>query len=715
MTDFVLEIFSEEIPARMQKNSAENFLKIAQEVLAKNNLNFDEDSIKVFISPRRLALILKNLDAEQIQATQKKIGPKLGSDTRAIEGFLKANGQNKIEELQVVDGFYVFNKPELAMKTVDIIASSLPTIMQKMQNSWQKLMRYDVDNGNSQAKWVRPIRGIVAIFDEQIVDFNFAFIRAKNITFDKNNNQILINCAKDYENILQKNNIVVDQHKRKQKIIQKIHKITHENYLKLPENFEKSSFLEELVGLCESPEVLVGEIDNKFLELPDEALTLTLQSNQKYICCKDFDGKFSSKFLFVCDCEINESNIQKIVADNEKIMRARLTELEFFVNEDLKNHLMDYVVKLQKIIYHQKIGTMFEKVERLKEMAKFLSIFVPHCEIGLIERVVDLSKADLATKAVAELPEMQGRFGSFYATKQLENHKISEAIYEHYLPDSASSPTAQSPLGIALAIADKIDTLVGFFLVDERPTSSKDPFALRRCALGIIRTSHQHNIAFPIRILVERSLKSYPLKLLKQNISTNKKDFFDLKKKLIEDIVRFIVERLKVYLKDQEQVRQDVLNVVMNSYLESLESHKSVDILYLIKKIKFLDDFLENENHKKLIELYKRSTNILAIEEKKDNKKYQGRPSVLGFKSKYEKLLYRRIKQISKDFYKFITKAEFEKAFGLLAVIEAPLDHFFEHVVVNDVDGNARENRLIVLSMIRDLFNEVGDLSQIEI
>ena len=715
MTDFVLEIFSEEIPARMQKNSAENFLKIAQEVLAKNNLNFDEDSIKVFISPRRLALILKNLDAEQIQATQKKIGPKLGSDTRAIEGFLKANGQNKIEDLQVVDGFYVFNKPELAMKTVDIIASSLPTIMQKMQNSWQKLMRYDVDNGNSQAKWVRPIRGIVAIFDEQIVDFNFAFIRAKNITFDKNNNQILINCAKDYEHILQKNNIIVDQHKRKQKIIQKIHKITHENYLKLPENFEKSSFLEELVGLCESPEVLVGEIDNKFLELPDEALTLTLQSNQKYICCKDFDGKFSSKFLFVCDCEINESNIQKIVADNEKIMRARLADLEFFVNEDLKNHLIDYVVKLQKIIYHQKIGTMFEKVERLKEMAKFLSIFVPHCEIGLIERAVDLSKADLATKAVAELPEMQGRFGSFYAYKQLENHKISEAIYEHYLPDSASSPTAQSPLGIALAIADKIDTLVGFFLVDERPTSSKDPFALRRCALGIIRTSHQHNIAFPIRILVERSLKSYPLKLLKQNISTNKKDFFDLKNKLIEDIVRFIVERLKVYLKDQEQVRQDVLNVVMNSYLESLESHKSVDILYLIKKIKFFDNFLENENHKKLIELYKRSTNILAIEEKKDNKKYQGRPSVLGFKSKYEKLLYRRIKQISKDFYKFITKAEFEKAFGLLAVIEAPLDHFFEHVVVNDVDGNARENRLIVLSMIRDLFNEVGDLSQIEI
>ncbi len=713
MTDFVLEIFSEEIPARMQKNSAENFLKIAQEVLAKNNLNFDEESIKVFISPRRLVLILKNLNAEQIQNAQKKIGPKIGSESRAIEGFLKSTGQNKLEDLQIIDGFYVFNKAELKIKTAEIITSSLPIILQKMQNSWQKLMRYDVDQNGNQAKWVRPIRGIVAIFGDEILDFNFAFIQAKNFSFDKYGNQIIINNAKDYEHILQKNNIIIDHNERKQIILQKINKITQENYLKLSDNFEKSNFLEELVGLCESPEVLIGEIDNKFLELPNEALVLTLQSNQKYICCKDFDGKFSSKFLFVVDCEINEKNVKKIIADNEKIMRARLADLEFFIDEDLKHHLSDYVVKLQKIIYHQKIGTIFEKVERLKEMAKFLSIFVPHCEIGLIERSVDLAKADLATKAVAELPELQGRFGSFYASKQLENHKIVEAIYEHYLPDGASSPTAKSPLGITLAIADKIDTLVGFFLVDEKPTSSKDPFALRRCALGIIRTSHQHNIAFPIRILVERSLKSYPPKLLKQYISNDKKDFFELKKKLIEEIVRFIVERLKVYLKEQEQVRQEVLNVVMNAYLESLESHKSVDILYLIKKIKFLDNFLSSDDNKKLIELYKRSTNILTIEEKKDGKKYRGRPSVLGFKSKYEKLLYRRIKQISRDFYKFINKAEFEKAFALLAVVETPLDHFFEHVVVNDVDNYARENRLVLLAMIRDLFDEVGDFSKI--
>jgi glycyl-tRNA synthetase beta chain len=377
MTDFVLEIFSEEIPARMQKNSAENFLKIAQEVFIKNNLILSEDSIKVFISPRRLVLILNNLNADQIQNAQKKIGPKLDADPRAIEGFLKSTGKNKLEDLQIIDGFYVFNKPELVTKTSEIIASSLPIILQKMQNSWQKLMRYDVDQEGNQAKWIRPIRGIVALFDEKIIDLNFAFIQAKNISFDKFGNQILINSARDYEHIMKKNNIIVDQDARRKKIIQKLHKITHENYLKLPANFEKSNFLDELIGLCESPEVLVGEIDNKFLELPSEALILTLQSNQKYICCADFDDKFSSKFLFIVDCEINENNVEKIIADNEKIMRARLADLEFFVEEDLKNHLSDYLIKLQKIIYHQKIGTMFEKVERMKEMAKFLSIFVP--------------------------------------------------------------------------------------------------------------------------------------------------------------------------------------------------------------------------------------------------------------------------------------------------------------------------------------------------
>jgi len=714
MTDFVLEIFSEEMPAKMQKNAVENFKKIAEEIFSKNNLNVDSSLFNTFISPRRLVLTIKNLKPEQIQLAQKKVGPKTDAEPKALEGFLRSTGKKSFDELSIIDGFYVYEIPESCIQTVQIISQSLPLIMQKMQNSWPKIMRYDVDGGN-QAKWIRPIRSILALCGSEILDFNFAFQKASNITFDKSGNPILINNAKDYEGILLKNNIIINQQIRKQNILTQTQKISQEHQILVPNNFANSVLLEELVGMSENPNILIAKIDDKFLELPSEALNLTLQSNQKYICCHDFDGKLSAKFLFVCDCAVNDSNQIKIIKDNEKIMRARLTDLEFFVDEDLKKPLAHYTEKLAKVIHHQKIGTMFDKVERFKEMSKFLSIFVPHCDISLIDNAVNLSKADLATKAVAELPELQGKFGSFYALKQQQNHKIIEAIREHYLPIGIDSPAPHTPLGIALAIADKIDNIVGFFLVGEKPTSSKDPHALRRSALGIIRIAHQHNIAFPIRILVERSLKTFSPKMLKNYISGDKKEFFIIKKKLIEEIVSFIIERLKVYLRDQENIRQDILNVVMNDYLESLDSHKMVDILFLIKKIKFLNNFVVNNDHQKLIELYKRVANILSIEEKKDGKKYFGRPSVLGFKNKYEKHLYRRIKQVSRDFYKLITKAEFEKAFDLLVVIEAPLAHFFDHIVVNDVDLSARENRLILLSLIRDLFNEIGDLSKIEL
>jgi len=715
MTDFVLEVFSEEIPARMHKNAVENFHKIALEIFTKNNLAFEDSALKTFISPRRLVLMISGLKSEQIQLSQKKIGPKVDANPKAIDGFLKSTGQKNLQDLEIVDGFYVFNSPQNIIKTAEILKNCAPAILKKMQTTWPKIMRYDVENVEDQVKWVRPIRSILALLGHEIIDFEFNFIRANNTSFDRNYCTIEVKNCSDYFHFLDKNNLTVDHQARRQNIIQQLHQITHKLHFNIPENFVESTFLDEIVGMCESPTVLVGAIDDRFLELPHEALNLTLKSNQKYICGTDLDGKFSPKFLFICDCGVNENNRAKIIADNEKIMRARLTDLEFFINEDLKKPLAEYASKLKYVVHHQKIGNMQERVERMKEMAKFLSIFIPHCDINLIDRAVDLCKADLATKAVYELPELQGKFGSFYAQKQFENHKIVEAIHEHYLPLGASSATAKTPLGIALAIADKIDTLVGFFLVNEKPTSSKDPYALRRCVIGIIRTAHQHNIAFPIRILVERSLKSYAPKLLKEHLSSNKKDFFLLKKKLIEEIVSFIVERLKFYLKEQENISQDIVNVVIDSYLENLDSHKSVDILYLIKKIHFLNHFVKNDANNNLLALYKRSANILSIEEKKDGKIYRGKPSMLGFKSKYEKLLYKRLKQISNPFYKLVTNAEFAKAFDLLLIIQLPLSHFFEHVVVNDKDKDIRENRLILLSLIRDLFHEIGDLSKIEL
>jgi glycyl-tRNA synthetase beta chain len=348
-------------------------------------------------------------------------------------------------------------------------------------------------------------------------------------------------------------------------------------------------------------------------------------------------------------------------------------------------------------------------------LAKFLSIFIPHCDLTLIDRAADLCKADLVTKTVSELPELQGKIGSFYAQKQNENIKISAAIYEHYLPLGPNSELPKTPLGIALSIADKIDSITGFFLADEKPTSSKDPYALRRAALGIIRIGFQHNIAFPIRILIEKSLNAYPPKVLKTLLGQKQGNFFENKEILIEEIIRFFVERLKAYLRETEQLQSDIINAVIDEYLSDLKVHKLCDIIYLAKKIRFLSQFVKEKKNEKIIELYKRSANILAIEEKKSQKKYSGKPSRLSMKSKYESALYRRIKQVKADFKKLISKGEFNMAFKLLDILELPLTHFFDHVVVNDKEENLRENRLLILSEIRALFNHVADLSKVEI
>lgn len=712
MSDFLLEIFSEEIPAKMQKAAAENFLQIANEVLAKNNLNLAADQIKTFITPRRLVLYIYRLDEFQISPATKRVGPKLTADKKAIEGFLRSAGLKSESELEQIDGAYVFNKPESKIKTAEILKNSIPQILNKMVNAWPKLMRFDVEGLGVQPKWIRPIRNIACMFGSEIIDVEFAGLKSNKFTFGRSFEPKEITNAAHFEEILEDDFIILNHEKRKDKMIAEIRKIKFDLELDLIDDVEKSSLFDELVGLCEWPTALVASIDAKFLDLPDEVLILTLRSNQKYLCLKKKDGALATQFIFISNAVINETNRTKIIADNEKVVRARLWDAEFFMHEDIKVPLISRVDDLKKIVFHQKLGSLFEKKDRLNSLTKFLSIFIPHCELSLAERASDLCKVDLTTKAVGELPELQGKIGSFYALQQKEDKKIVAAIYEHYLPIGQASELPQTPLGIALSIADKIDSIVGFFLADEKPTSSKDPYALRRAALGIIRISFQHNIAFPIRNLIEKSLNSYPPKLQKELFGEN---FAKSKKDLIEEIIKFFIERLKGYLKDNEKVNSDVINVVMNEYLSNLDSHKTIDILYLTKKIKFLDNFVKSSTDKNLIALYKRAANILAIEEKKDGRKYDMKPSRLALRTKYEVVLNSRIKQVLKDFSKLITKGEFETAFKLLHVLEAPLTHFFDNVVVNDADKGARENRLLLLSQIRALFNQVGDLSKIEI
>mgnify|MGYP000019314782 CR=1 FL=1 len=412
---------------------------------------------------------------------------------------------------------------------------------------------------------------------------------------------------------------------------------------------------------------------------------------------------------------VREDNQEKIIADNEKLVRARLSDAQFFINEDLKKPLSERLYDLRSVIFHQKLGSVYDKVNRLNSLSKFLSIFVPHCDLSIAEKAVFLCKNDLTSKMVAELPELQGRVGGFYVEKQLHNKKISEAISEHYLPLGPSSELPKTALGIMLSITDKIDSIVGFFLAGEKPTSSKDPYALRRAVLGIIRISFQYNIAFPIRVLIEKSLNAYPNKLLKELLGQKEQNFYLEKKKLVEELIIFFVERLRIYLKENEGLKPDIVNAVIEEYLSDLDAHKYCDILYLAKKIKFLDQFIFDEKNKNIIELYKRSANILAIEEKKDGKKYNRKPALLSLKSPYEKTLYKRIKQVKPNFKKLIIKAEFEAAFKLLDVLEAPLMQFFDHLIVNDKNKSIRENRLALLFKVKDLFGLVADFSKIQL
>ena len=711
MSDLLFEVFSEEIPAKMQKNAAENFLRISKEILLKNGLSFDDSQITTFVTPQRLVLYIYRLEKNQITPAVKKRGPKISAPQKAIEGFLRSNGLIRESQLEKEGEFYFFIQDESQVKTAEILQKSLPQILTKMVNAWPKLMRYDLENLDNQPRWIRPVRNLACVFGDEIIDVEFFGLKSNDITFGRSFNELKITNAAHFEEILEDEKIILNQDKRRDKIIHQINQIKFDAGLELIDG-EDSALFNEVVGLCQSPTALLASIDEKFLDLPDEILILTLRQNQKYFCLRDKKGNLASKFIFISNAVVDLESQKQIIADNEKVVRARLFDAEFFINEDLKIPLADRVDDLKKIVFHQKLGSLFDKKNRLNSLSKFLSVFVPHCDLSLADDVADLAKVDLATKGVAELPELQGKIGSYYALKQNLDKKIVAAIYEHYLPLGPSSELPETPLGITLAIADKIDNIVGFFLANEKPTSSKDPYALRRAALGIIRIAIKHNIAFPIRILIEKALNSYPIKLQKSLIGDK---FYDNKKILIEEIIKFFVERLKVYLKDSENVKIEIVNVVISKYLSDLNSHKLVDVLYLTKKTRFLGELLENPTYKELINLYKRSANILAIEEKKDQKKYRGKAHRIALKDKFEKTLFLEIKKLAREYHKLVTKAEFTKAFDLLMVIEAPLINFFDNVTINDEDKNLRENRLLLLSQVRSLFEDVGDLSKLEI
>ncbi len=723
MKDFLLEILSEEIPAKMQNSACENFRKIALENFTKSGIKIDEKKLKIFSTSRRIALQILDIEENQETKEVEIFGPKVDSSKKAIQGFLKSLNLEKVEDLAKIQyrgaECYFFKKEATQIQTKKLLEENVPIILQKMINSWPKLMKWQVKN-NQQAKWIRPVRNILCIFGEEIVNFEFFGIQSNSQTFGHflhSQNPISIKSAIKYEDILLQNFVIADSSKRKKEIIAQINKIKFSQNLELIDD-EDSALFDEVNGLCEFPNALLGKIDEKFTNLPKDVLILTLKLNQKFFCLEDKNGNLSRNFIFISNALNLEENQDRIIKDNEKIAKARLEDALFFINEDSKIPLISRVEELKNITFHQKLGSIYERCKRIEDLAEFIAIWISHCEIGKIKHIANLCKADLTTKIVTEFPELQGKIGGFYARKQGEDEKIAKAIEEHYLPLGLNSQLPQTPLGTAIAIADKMDMIVGLFLAGQKPTSSKDPFALRRAALGIIRICLQQNIAIPFRVLINKSLKSYKPKiideLLKENNENNEKVAI-ARKNLTEEIAKFFIERLKNFLKEAYQLRQDVLNSVIDDYLENFHNHKYGDIANLARKSAFVNQLVEKDENKNLIQLYKRSANVLNIEEKKDKATYQGKPNRLLLKINQEKVLLKMIRKIQKNYQQMVKQGDYKEAFRLLQILEVPLSHFFEKVIVNDENKKLRENRLLILSQIREMFLMVADFSKIEL
>lgn len=717
--DFFLEIYTEEIPAKMQKKASEDLAKIANEIFTKQGLEVDPKSIKSYITPNRQSLYINTLKSSIEIPEVLKYGPAINANEKAVQGFLKSNNLTSLDQLEIAESkgkkCYLYRQAQSKIKTSSILEKAIPEILNKMVNSWPKLMRWDVEGYSKQPKWIRPIRSISALCGTEIINFEYAGLKSDNITYGLNKEKVEIQRAEDYIDFLNKHNVILDQEKRKDSILKQVNDIISKTDLEPFDNPETSNLFNEITYLCEHPTALLASIDERFLKLPKEVLLLTLKNNQKYICLQDKDGNFANKFIFIANNIVTKKNEAKIIKDNEKLVHARFSDVEFFISDDTQKPLIERINDLDKIIFHTKLGSLKEKIYRLESIAKIIGVFVPGANLENIDRIVQLSKVDLTTKAVAELPELQGKIGSYYAKQQGELEEISNAIAEQYLPLGPTSPLPQTPLGTTLSIADKIDSIVGFYLANDKPTSSKDPYGLRRAVLGIIRISFEHNIGFPIRISVEKALNSYPIKLSKNLLKeTSEEKFQNAKKRLVEEIIIFFVERLKTYLKESKNLKSEVVNIVTDEYLSNLDRHRYCDILYLYKKITFLSHYIDNPENEELLNLYKRSANILAKEEEKDGKKYDHKPSRLHIKNKYEKVLLIRTKQITHKFKKLASNGNFEEAFELISALKLPLKQFFDNVLVNDEDSSARENRLRLLNKVVANFNYVANLSKLK-
>jgi glycyl-tRNA synthetase beta chain len=668
MPELLIELFSEEIPARMQAKATDDLRQLITNGLVEAGLTYD--GAQAHATPRRLVLSVEGLAARAKDTVEERKGPRVDAPQAAIDGFLKSTGLS-LDQLTIQDDkkgkAYIAIIKKAGRDATQIIAELLPKTIREFP--WPKSMRW----GSGNLKWVRPLHSIICTFDGEVVPFEIEGIASGNTTKGHrflSSGQINVRRFEDYAGQLHKAHVIVDATARAETIRHDAKNLAFAQGLEM---IDDEALLKEVAGLVEWPVVLMGSFDESFLSVPPEVIITTIKTNQKCFNLKDKSGKLANKYLAVANT-IAADGGKTIIAGNNKVIAARLSDAKFFWDQDRKTPLQDLLPKLQSITFHAKLGTVAERVNRIEALAGEIAKTIG-ADVEKSKLAASLCKADLVSGMVGEFPELQGLMGRYYAIDQGVDPEVADAIRDHYKPQGPSDTLPVSKVGLAVALAEKLDTLVGFWTIDEKPTGSKDPYALRRAALGAIR------------ILIDKSLR------LKLNHGG-------------DDLLTFFADRLKVYLKDQG-ARHDLIDAVF-----SLGGQD--DLLMVTRRVDALSKFLETDDGKNLLSGVKRASNILRIEEKKDGTNFRGRVDQAILIKGEEKLLNREVDSAASLAHKAIEAEDFEAAMKAISKLRAPVDAFFEHVTVNDPDPSFRANRLRLLNRIREAVSEVADFSKIE-
>jgi len=686
MAELFIELFSEEIPAKLQIDARQKIKNLIDEKLIKKEIAFK--SSKSFSTPNRLVFVLDGIP-EKVEQKQKVIkGPKTDAPSIALEGFIKSNGLTKSEifKKNTEKGEFYFAKTKSII--IDILKEFKSIIPEAFKSySWKKSMKWS----DYELNWGRPLKSIIAIFNKKVVDFNFFHLRSGDLTlidYTNENKTKRVNSFKSYLKILQSENIILDQEKRKNLIIKKINNVC--NLRKLKNNFNEK-LIEEVVNLVEKPNVILCKFDETYLKVPNEILIVTMQQHQKYFPLFDENNKLTNLFLLVSNLADTKGYIK---TGNQRVIEARLSDAKFFWEKNKKQNLVKQITKLKSLSFFNQLGTFHDRTQRLRKLSSLISD-----QLNLSKEKVEIAssicKADLVSDLVGEYPELQGVMGRYFALEQGFELDVSLAVSDHYLPTGMNSDVPKKPISIAVALIDKIDLLVGFFGINEKPTSSKDPFALRRTAIGLLRIITENNLTVHLKELINYSANLYN----EQNVKFSNDSVF-------KEIIIFLKERFKNLLKDKK-IRPDIIKAVEST-------NTGDDFLILYKKCIVFNKNVSKDICKNIIGTYKRASNIIDQELKNKKENIMGQPESFLFKKDEEKHLFEKINEIRKYFLSTKKDESYIETLKILAEAKPTTDNFFENVIVNDDNSDIKKNRLELLQLFCKTYDSFIDFSKVE-